>query len=352
MKKFHAILLLLGLVFLSCLIWRIGVRELWHELIMLGWGLVLVILLEFVAEGIHSIGWRCCLSEKHGRLPWHRLFRIRMAGYAINYLTPTAALGGEATKAALLFSDHRGPEAFSGVLAGKLCAGVGQLLFVILGSGFAFCSVALPTSVWAAMILSAGLVSSGMLIFLLLQKYGKLGTLIRWLASRRFAGRMLLEAASRINDVDEKLKAIYRDRPRVLVLAVGWHLLAHSVGILQTLWFLYFMHEPAPLTTVVGVWVLGLWFDLLTFAVPLNLGTLEGSRMVAFRAAGLGAVSGMTFGIAQRLAQLACTAFGLITYAGLVRHLAGSAVLRERYTSDETAVCLTPVGVIGRENES
>src|SRR4051794_16984531 len=101
MKKLHSALLVLGVAFLAWLVWKIGARELWHELTLLGWGLVPLILCEGVAELIHTMGWRHCLSGPSRCLSLTRLFRIRMAGYAINYVTPTAALGGEVTKAGL-----------------------------------------------------------------------------------------------------------------------------------------------------------------------------------------------------------------------------------------------------------
>jgi len=318
MKKLHAALLLLGIAFLAYLLWRIGIRQLGQQLASLGWGIVPFIALEFIAEVLHTVSWRCCLSGPHRQLPLTRLFGVRMAGYAINYLTPTAALGGEATKVALLVSDRHGMEAVSGVLAGKLSAGVGHLLFVLAGSVFVIGSVTLPRAVWIAMFLSGGIIAAGMLAFLLLQKYGKLGSLIRWLAGRRFIGRAFQKLATQFNEVDETLKAFHRERPWALAKAVGWEMIAHSTGILQTWWFFGFLHEPVSVMTATGVWVLGLWFDMLTFAVPLNLGTLEGSRIVAFKALGLDAISGMTYGVALRLAQLACACFGLMTYAWLV----------------------------------
>ena len=115
MKKLNVILLILGVVFLGWLIHKIGLRELSLELTSLGWGLVPFILGEGIAEMIHTIGWRHCLSGPNRTLSWIQLFRIRMAGYAINYLTPTGALGGEVTRVALLASNQRGPEAVSGV---------------------------------------------------------------------------------------------------------------------------------------------------------------------------------------------------------------------------------------------
>jgi hypothetical protein len=58
-----------------------------------------------------------------------------------------------------------------------------------------------------------------------------------------------------------------------------------------------------------------MWFDLLTFAVPLNLGALEGTRIVAFKAIGYTALAGMTYGIVIRLSQIFWTGFGLAAYA-------------------------------------
>lgn len=336
MKKLHASLLLLGCAFLACLVWKIGAGRLWGELVSIGWGLVPFIAFEFLAEGFHTKGWSLCLDEAYRRLSWFRLFRIRLAGNAINYLTPTAAMGGEVTKAALLSATLRGPGAVSGVLVGRLSAGVAQALFVAFGSVFVVWDAKLPRPAWVAMFASAGFVIGGIVTFMLLQRYGKLGAFVRWLAARPFAGRRLRWLASEISGVDEALKKFYREGPRAFALSVGWQLAGHSIGLAQTGWFLSLIHQPFSLQTMATVWVLGLWFDLLTFAVPLNMGTLEGSRIVAFKAAGMGALAGMTYGLALRLAQLSVVCFGLISYALFIKSTSHSRkrgrVLYERGT--------------------
>ncbi|MGH8024489.1 MAG: lysylphosphatidylglycerol synthase domain-containing protein [Limisphaerales bacterium] len=319
MKKLHFSLLALGLSFLGYLVWKVGAVRLWHELASLGWGLALFVAFEFLAEGLHAIGWSYCLSAPYRRMSWFQLFRIRLAGNAINYLTPTAALGGEVTKAALLSSKHKGPEAISGVLVGRLSAGLAHALFVACGSIVVLFRANLPRAVWAAMFGSGGLVIVGIVVFLLLQKYGKLGSFVRWLAARPFAGRWFQRPARQISRVDESLKAFYRDQPGDLVRSLGWQLLGHSTGLLQTWWFLCLLHYPFSAETVATIWVLGMWFDLLTFAVPLNMGTLEGSRVIAFKAVGMGVLAGMTYGLALRLAQLSVACAGLIFYAILVK---------------------------------
>ena len=134
MKKFHTLCIVLGLCLLLFLIWKIGLDALWHEIVTLGWWLVPIVLIEGVADIFHTLGWKRCLGGIGRRYSFFNIFRIRLSGYSINYLTPTASLGGEITKGTLLSENSRGSEAASGVIIGKLSYTLAQLLFVAFGS--------------------------------------------------------------------------------------------------------------------------------------------------------------------------------------------------------------------------
>ena len=315
MKWLNRMLLGLGLGFLAYLIWKVGPGELWHQVSALGWGVVLLIGVEGVANMAHTVGWRHCIQERHGQVSLLHLFRIGMAGYAINYLTPTGSVGGELSRAALLAESQKGSQAVTSVLLDKLMTAVAHLVLVVLGALFLFWRVSLPFQLWVAMAMTTGLLTAGILIFLLLQKHGKLGALCRWLVDHKVGGRSVEQAAEKISKVDEALKQFYREHPRGLLLSVWWHLLGHSAAILHAWLFLYLLGQPAPLVTVTAAGLLSLWFDLLTFAVPLNLGTLEGGRIVVFKALGCQGLLGMAFGVAMRIAQVFWACFGLVSYA-------------------------------------
>ena len=233
-----------------------------------------MILCEGVAELIHTVGWRHCLSGRGRCLSLTRLFRIRMAGYAINYVTPTAALGGEVTKAVLLASNQRGAEAVSGVLIGKICFALGHLLFVAVGTLVILWRIKLPQSLWVGMLVSSALLAGGMVTFCCFRRTANRGA-DPWWRRARSGGRALQRLAADITGVDEALKVYYRERPMDLGLAVGWHLLGFSVGIFQTWFFFRLLNKDVSLAVTAGTWFLGMWFDLLTFAVPMNLGALE-----------------------------------------------------------------------------
>jgi hypothetical protein len=255
-----------------------------------------------------------------------------MAGYAINYLTPTAALGGELTKGTLLATHHRGPEAASGVLIGKLCFALAHLLFVTLGALLLLWRLPMPPPLWAAMLLCGVLMGSGMTTFFLLQKYGKLGAMVRWLAAKKPAGHPLQKAAHEITAVDGAMARFYRERPADFARAILWHLAGYSIGILQTWLFFRLLHTETSWTVAAGTWFLGMWFDLITFAVPMNLGTLEGTRVLVFQALGYTSLMGVTYGFAQRLAQIIWACFGLASHA----------LLTSRQAAPATAAKLSP----------
>jgi hypothetical protein len=98
---------------------------------------------------------------------------------------------------------------------------------------------------------------------------------------------------------------------------VVWHLIGYSMGILQAWVFFRHVLPETPLLVAASVFLLGLWFDLILFAAPTNVGVLEWSRTVTVTAVGQQAMTGLTYGLAIRLAQLFWAGFGLLNYAWL-----------------------------------
>jgi glycosyltransferase 2 family protein len=311
MRKLNITLLLLGLAFLGCLVWRIGPGDLWRQVSALGWGVVPIILAEGAANLAHTVGWRHCLGASGPSVPLLRLFRIAMAGYSINYLTPTASVGGEASKVALLATSHPPAATVGSVFLDKLTTAMAHLLLVVPGSLFLLWQGNLPARWWSVMAVLTALVAGGMGVFLVLQRRAKIGGLLRWLADRGLGGQPVRQAARQVSMVDDVLERFYRERPGDLARSVGWHFLGHSAAFAHIWIFLFLLKHPAPLAAVAAAGFFSLWCDLLTFAIPLNLGALEGSRILALRAVGGNAALGLALGMAIRMAQLSWACYGL-----------------------------------------
>lgn len=318
MKKFHVSCIVLGLLLLGFLIWKIGIASLWNEIATLGWWLIPIILLEGVADIFNTLGWRRCLGGANRKFSFFTLFRIRLAGYSINYLTPTATLGGEVTKATLLSENSKGAEAASGVIIGKLSYTLSQLLFVAFGSITILWGIDLPKGVMPALLVCSFLLVLGVLGFLFVQKYGHLGTVVRFFVSRNIGGKSLQKLSAHITDVDNELRAFYKTRSLDLPISMFWHIVGFAIGIFQTWLFLYVLLGDFSWQIAAGIWFLGSWFDLLTFAIPLGIGIQEGTRIIAFQAVGLGPVLGLAYGVTLRMEQIFWAGAGLLSYWSLV----------------------------------
>jgi hypothetical protein len=318
MKKFHTGNLLLGLILLTVLIWEIGPGKLWQELVQLGGGLILIILIEGGADLLHAQGWRHCLSGRHRTLSFFQAYRIRLVGSSINYLTPTAGLGGEVTKGTLLSVYHKGPEAATGVIIGKLSYALSQLFLLVLVSVILLPRLNLPAGIWTAMLAGSIVLGTGIFGFLIVQKYGKLGVIVRWLSTHRIGGRPLQKISLHITQVDLSLKQFYEDHPKALPLSMLWHMGGLACGMLQIWYFLYLLTDNASFITAAGIWFLGSWMDLVGFAIPINIGVQEAKRVIAFKLVGLHSALGLTYGVTLRLEQLFWAGAGLAFYASLL----------------------------------
>jgi uncharacterized protein (TIRG00374 family) len=326
LKRFNTALLFLGLVFLVCLIEKTGWRQLWQQLRGLGWGITLILLAEGLANLAHTVGWRHCIpsppppeerraERRPSNLSLWQLFRLNMAGWAINYLTPTASVGGEVTRASLLAAHRGGTDAVSSVFLDKLMTAVAHVALVLFGAAFLLWRVKLPWQLWIVMAITTATLAGGIGALFVLQTRGAIGTACGWLMKSKVASRFAQPVAGNLSRVDAVLKRFYRDQPRDLLLSGFWHALGHSVALAHAWLFLTLLGQPAPLLTVAAAGCLALWFDLLTFGVPINLGTLEASRIVVLRVLGCQASLGVAFGTAIRAAQVLWAGFGLASYA-------------------------------------
>ena len=82
--------------------------------------------------------------------------------------------------------------------------------------------------------------------------------------------------------------------------------------------FLTLLTKGASLSVATAIVCLGTWFNLVTFALPVDIGVQETTRLIIFRMLGFPSALGLTYGITVRLEQLFWAGIGLAVYAILV----------------------------------
>ena len=161
MRKINLILLGLALVLFIWMLNRVGWPTIWQHLLEVGWWWPLVLLPYGLVNLVEAVSWDLLLLSP-GRPSLARLFSLRLAGEALNTLTPTAGLGGEPFKAARLAnSGVPWQEATASVVIHKGVTVMSLALYIFLGLALAPFLLALSTSlVWlllaGALLLALG----------------------------------------------------------------------------------------------------------------------------------------------------------------------------------------------------
>lgn len=306
MTRRSALLASLGVLGLVVLLWRIDRAAVTLSLRHVGWGMALVLSQEIVAHALNALAWRFAFRpESARRVSLGELIRLRVAGDAINYLTPTATIGGEVARTMLL-SDACGVEArAASVVIAKATQTLAQAFFI-----------------------------TGGLVFVA-QAWGFTG---RWLPA---AGVVLLVAAlavSRSRGRSARVEALWRwiaragivdfvrNYPERIAASTLLFALAYAWGTFEAYWICRFLGHPVSPFTAFTLEALSITIDGLLFVVPAKLGTQEGGKVIAFVALGLPGSLGFAFGVVRHVRELIWAALGIVLYGVAARRGVSSPV--------------------------
>src|SRR5215510_6634920 len=304
MKRFPLLFLAAGLICLFLLIRSIGLSTLLNNLRQLSWCVLLVITAELIGDVLNTYGWRYLFPATERTVPFSALYGIRLAGAAVNAVTPTAMVGGEGLKALFLKSYLPLSDGLASVISAKLSLMLGQALFVLIGL-FAFLHrLILPQAVKATMIAAFLLIVLGSLLFLRVQRNGLFAWLFRLTERFGLPSSTLAGLRAKAATIDDKLINLHITRTTDFATSVLFHFLAQGLGALQIFLLLFWLAIPVDFFTCIAIESFSLLIDGALFFVPGQVGVQEGGKVLIFTAFGFTASTGLAVGLALRLNQL------------------------------------------------
>ena len=315
------VFLLAGLLLLGGMVWQVGMTDLLTNFGVVGWWIVPWVLLEIVPVVLHTAGWAACFSKSHQTVSFGRLVIVRLAGSAINQVTPTAAIGGEVVKVLLLESTLPRAPATAAVIIDKASFTLAQSFHLALGTLYLTDRLSLPVAVQLGMGLTIGLIALGVVGFVAVQRYGLLSKLLGWLSDRNIGRARLERWRQHLIPLEACLTAYYIAHPWRFSASLGLHFGAFAFNNIQNFLSLrLLLGANAPgLAEAIMVTITVAALDQVFFFVPGGLGTSEGVRFTILSTLGVAQVSGLAFGLMARLEGLVWNGFGLLAYAWYTR---------------------------------
>lgn len=319
MRWLHAVLLVLGGALFAWLVSQVGVASLWDDAARLGWGVVVIVAIEGVGDLLHTFAWQRCFHPGH-RPRLLRLWWPHLAGAAINYVTPTATLGGEVVRGTLAPRAVPPAEVTSSLAINKLTATLADTLVAIVGVGLLLFHAPLAPEAKGGVLAGSALVLAGVGALVVLQRTGRMATLVgrgHWL--RRVLGPARAERVEEVSrEIDARIVAVHNEGLGAVASSVALHLAGGAIGAVQLWLFLLFMGASIDALGVVTIFAVARAIDLVSFFVPARLGAQEGARMFAMSLVGVEASLGLLFALVLRLEQLVWTGVGFVAYAAML----------------------------------
>lgn len=310
MKKIEAALLLLGAAAIVTLVHRYGLRSTLDALVPLGAWLPLLFSLEAVGKAANALGLVVLMPRGKAGAAFGAAFDATLQADSLNYLLPTASLGGNALLVRRFSAALGTGEAAVVVATANSAQTIAQFSFALLGAALA--AGTFPPTAGLKSGLAA--VAALCLIVLALTLAVQLGSPLSkaHCALKKMGVRInyLAERESRISEVDARLRESLAARPLSFAVSTALFFFGWLWSAVELWLVLRLMGIEAGWGTILAIEALTAFVDGIVFFVPAKAGAQEGGKVLAFVLAGLSPNSGLAFGLFRRAREILWMACG------------------------------------------
>jgi putative membrane protein len=303
-----------GLALLGWLLHHTGFQPVWQRLRALGWAAPLVFVPYLLVTVVDAFGWRLTLPAP-GRVPLGGIMLTRMAGEAVNSLTPAGAVG-EPVKAHLLRRwQVTAADALASVVISKTALVASQSLFTALGVGAFLWRLDRPrlATGWLVALCVGCVVFTAALVWVQRRSPGMaLWKLLRRVAPRAWlVGR--LEAAT--SAFDRRLREFYRREPRTFLHATSLHFLGWLIGVAEVVVMVALIGGSVSWLDAFIIETLSQPIRATAILVPAGIGTQELGGVWLCTFLGMSEADAVTVWLLKRSRELLFDAVGLLYLA-------------------------------------
>lgn len=304
---------LIGVALLALLIAHVGARTLLADLRRAGWTLLPILLVWGTVYAMNTAAWLLLIGGPRS-IPAGRAFVLTVSSFALNYVTPFVALGGEALRVASASAWLGTRRAAASVVAFRVVHTAGQFVFWLLTIPVAFALLPASPATRVLLALTALVLVAGTLLLgavLRARTLERLLALLPRVPLLRRAAAPIERRRPALLALDAELAALARERPGRVALAVGVEAASRFVATLE---FVLIARSVGAPVTFWAATVIAAFYQVVVnvlFFVPLSLGSKEGGLFAAFRLLGYAPRVGIYGAVVSRLREVTWIAIGL-----------------------------------------
>lgn len=311
----HAITFALGLALLAFVIYRIGFESLLESVSHVGWGFVLILVLNNARHLLRAASMYLAVAPERRTFKYRSAVAARFGGEAVTFFTFTGPFLGDATKAVLLKKNLPLTYGASAIIIDNILyyvtvilvvlTGVAALIFAYGSSGSAMRNV-LTFIVLISLVMFAGLVLA------ILYRVKPVTQFIDFLARRNIAPAFLVKKRQDILNVEENVFHFYHDRRADFFKVFFISLSVHAVSVAEVFYALKFLGFDANVSTAFIIESLTKIINAVFGFIPGTIGVYEGGNGLILSTLGYTTAVGVALALVRRGAILFSTSIGLV----------------------------------------
>jgi uncharacterized protein (TIRG00374 family) len=304
---------LLGILIFVFIVYEIGILRIWENIKKITWqNFLILMVLRLLYWILRTINWKVIFDRYETGNSLLQMFSARICSHAVNQLTPSAQVGGEAARIYIVNCSTK-RISLASVIVDKTIEFLTLIVFTIIGVAIAITRIPMPGKIKIILI---GFAAAAMILFLFFlskQKKGLFEWLMELLAKMKIKLKFLEKNREKIKETDEHISDFYRNHRMAFLsvfllyslLVILWvteiHLTLVFIGATNITFLDSF------LITVLGH--LAFLFPL----IPGSLGIYEATYVALFALLGKGTALGFTLVLIRRIIALIWAGFGLIS---------------------------------------
>ena len=320
-NKIRNILFFIGLASVVVMLATFDVSwtMLWDSLRRTGYWLVAIILLWCGLYTMNAFTWRIILSESGPCVvPFWKLLKLTVSGFALNYATPVGLLGGEPYRIMELTPHVGAQRATSSVVLFAMMHIFSHFWYWITAIVLWLILMPLDPVMTSVLSLSAVFCAAGIYLFLKGYRNGMMVRAIRWAGHipglRSWAHHFAERHAEDLSKIDAQIAELHAQSRRSFYTSFFLEYLGRILQSLEIFFILLLLGvDSGWLGFVHSLLILAFTslFANLLFFIPLQLGGREGGFAMSTAQIGLTGGTGLFISIIVRVRELFFTALGI-----------------------------------------
>ena len=297
------------------LIWRAGPGELWRQLVKLGWGFALVIVVAGASHLAKTWAWRMTLGNERNKTSFMHLLRLRLGAEAAGQLGVLGQTFGDSVRVSQLGSQIHMANRLASVTLDRGLFLTSGIIVTIAGVLAALSALSLPHAarLYAGTFLFGSTALLTITLFALRRRWPFISSAARLMSRVPAFDKWVNRELALIQSIEKALFDFHHDHPKEFWTSFSLNVLCQCLAVIEVCLILALLGTN---TSFLRALIIEGWTKLLNAVGswnPGNVGTYEGGHILISKMLNLNSGTGLALALARRMRALVWTAVGAVS---------------------------------------